>query len=86
MRELRLFDIYAGPGVGEGKKSLAFSLRMRAGDRTLTARHAVVVATGSRPAIPAELAQVIRAYLADPTLSDPAALPPAAEVLAHAEY
>ena len=35
---------------------------------------------------PAELAQVIRAYLADPTLSDPAALPPAAEVLAHAEY
>lgn len=35
---------------------------------------------------PAELAQVIGAYLTDPTLSDPAALPVDADVLAHAEY
>ncbi|MFO1074036.1 MAG: phenylalanine--tRNA ligase subunit beta [Geminicoccaceae bacterium] len=36
VRELRLFDVYAGPGVGEGKKSLAVSVRLQAGDRTLT--------------------------------------------------
>ncbi|MBK6872518.1 MAG: phenylalanine--tRNA ligase subunit beta [Kineosporiaceae bacterium] len=37
LESVRLFDVYVGPQVGEGKKSLAFSLRMRAGDRTLTA-------------------------------------------------
>jgi len=37
VESVRLFDVYAGPQVGEGKKSLAFALRMRAGDRTLTA-------------------------------------------------
>lgn len=31
-----LFDVYRGPGVPEGKKSLAYSLRYRASDRTLT--------------------------------------------------
>lgn len=31
-----LFDVYRGPGVAEGKKSLAYSLRYRATDRTLT--------------------------------------------------
>lgn len=36
IRELRLFDVYAGPGVGEGRKSLAVAVRMQAGDRTLT--------------------------------------------------
>ena len=30
------FDVYTGPGVPEGKKSLAFSLVFRAADRTLT--------------------------------------------------
>jgi phenylalanyl-tRNA synthetase beta chain len=33
---VRLFDVYTGPQVGEGNKSLAFSLRFRAPDRTLT--------------------------------------------------
>jgi len=33
---VRLFDVYTGPQVGEGHKSLAFSLRFRAPDRTLT--------------------------------------------------
>ena len=32
----RLFDVYAGEQVPEGKKSLAFALRLRAPDRTLT--------------------------------------------------
>ena len=33
---VRLFDVYTGPQVGEGRKSLAFALRFRATDRTLT--------------------------------------------------
>ncbi len=33
---VRLFDVHSGPQVPEGKKSLAFSLRLRASDRTLT--------------------------------------------------
>lgn len=32
---VRLFDVYAGEQIGSGKKSLAFSLRLRAADRTL---------------------------------------------------
>ncbi len=36
LRDIRLFDIYRGPGVAEGKKSMAFALQMRADDRTLT--------------------------------------------------
>jgi phenylalanyl-tRNA synthetase beta chain len=32
---IRLFDVYTGPQVGEGKRSLAFALRFRAPDRTL---------------------------------------------------
>ncbi|HRY09307.1 MAG: phenylalanine--tRNA ligase subunit beta [Actinobacteria bacterium] len=36
LESVRLFDVYSGPQVPEGKKSLAFSLRMRADDRTLT--------------------------------------------------
>ena len=36
LRNVRLFDIYRGANLGEGKKSLAFSLTLRADDRTLT--------------------------------------------------
>ncbi len=36
LESVRLFDVYSGPQVPEGKKSLAFALRMRATDRTLT--------------------------------------------------
>ena len=36
LRGVRLFDIYRGVGVPEGKKSMAFSLELRADDRTLT--------------------------------------------------
>ncbi len=35
---VRLFDVYTGEQVGEGHKSLAFALRFRAPDRTLTER------------------------------------------------
>lgn len=36
LESLQLFDVYTGPQVGEGRRSLAFTLRLRAGDRTLT--------------------------------------------------
>ena len=36
LRDVKLFDIYRGVGVPEGKKSMAFSLELRADDRTLT--------------------------------------------------
>ncbi len=36
LRNVRLFDIYRGANLGDGKKSLAFSLTLRADDRTLT--------------------------------------------------
>ncbi|MDP2272213.1 MAG: phenylalanine--tRNA ligase subunit beta [Archangium sp.] len=34
--EVTVFDVYAGKQVGEGKKNLAFALRYRAPDKTLT--------------------------------------------------
>ena len=36
LRDVQLFDIYRGVGVPAGKKSMAFSLELRADDRTLT--------------------------------------------------
>ena len=37
LESVRLFDVYTGSQIGPGKKSLAFSLRFRAADRTLAA-------------------------------------------------
>jgi phenylalanyl-tRNA synthetase beta chain len=37
LESIRLFDVYEGPQVPEGKRSLAFALRFRAPDRTLDA-------------------------------------------------
>ncbi len=36
LESIRLFDVYTGSQIGDGKKSLAFALRFRAFDRTLT--------------------------------------------------
>ncbi|MEH6377953.1 phenylalanine--tRNA ligase subunit beta [Streptomyces sp. KLMMK] len=46
LESLRLFDVFAGEQIGAGKKSLAYALRFRAADRTLTAEEA----TGARDA------------------------------------
>ncbi|NEA33700.1 phenylalanine--tRNA ligase subunit beta [Streptomyces sp. SID13031] len=54
LESIRLFDLYTGEQIGEGKKSLAFALRFRAHDRTLTetevgaARQAAVQVTVDR--------------------------------------
>jgi phenylalanyl-tRNA synthetase beta chain len=57
LEDLRLFDVFTGPQVGEGRVSLAYALRFRAPDRTLTdaevlaARDAAVAATGELGAV-----------------------------------
>ena len=40
LKEAALFDIYRGKGIGEGKKSVAFNLILRADDRSLTSEEA----------------------------------------------
>ncbi|MEU4496158.1 phenylalanine--tRNA ligase subunit beta [Streptomyces sp. NPDC023998] len=40
LESIRLFDVFTGEQIGEGKKSLAYALRFRAGDRTLTVEEA----------------------------------------------
>ncbi|GAA0273624.1 phenylalanine--tRNA ligase subunit beta [Cryptosporangium japonicum] len=40
LESVRLFDVYTGAQVGEGRKSLAFALTFRASDRTLTVEEA----------------------------------------------
>ncbi|MDL5156943.1 phenylalanine--tRNA ligase subunit beta [Actinomycetospora termitidis] len=54
LEDVRLFDVYSGAQVGEGRRSLAFALRLRAPDRTLTleeasaARDAAIALAGER--------------------------------------
>ncbi|MEU9196041.1 phenylalanine--tRNA ligase subunit beta [Streptomyces hundungensis] len=40
LESIRLFDVFSGEQVGEGRKSLAYALRFRAADRTLTVEEA----------------------------------------------
>ncbi|WP_328899325.1 phenylalanine--tRNA ligase subunit beta [Streptomyces sp. NBC_00441] len=54
LESLRLFDVFTGEQIGEGSKSLAYALRFRAADRTLTvdeasaARDAAVALAAAR--------------------------------------
>ncbi|MGC4749462.1 phenylalanine--tRNA ligase subunit beta [Micromonospora sp. DT201] len=41
LEDVRLFDVYAGAQLGEGRRSLAYKLTFRASDRTLTVEEAV---------------------------------------------
>ncbi|HET8643229.1 MAG TPA: phenylalanine--tRNA ligase subunit beta [Pseudonocardiaceae bacterium] len=56
LEDIRLFDVYTGEQIGAGKRSVAFALRFRAPDRTLTveeataARDAAVKAAATRHA------------------------------------
>ncbi|MBQ2224139.1 MAG: phenylalanine--tRNA ligase subunit beta, partial [Oscillospiraceae bacterium] len=59
LREVTLFDIYRGPGIPLGKKSVAFSLVLRANDRSLTSEEA----DADMSAILALLAQELDAHL-----------------------
>ena len=54
LEDIALFDVYTGPQIGAGRKSLTLALRFRAADRTLTedeasaARDTGVAAAGQR--------------------------------------
>jgi phenylalanyl-tRNA synthetase beta chain len=43
LEDLRLFDVYTGPPVPAGSRSLAYALTLRAPDRTLTSEEATAV-------------------------------------------
>jgi phenylalanyl-tRNA synthetase beta chain len=47
LETIRLFDVYQGKGVEEGKRSLAYSLTFRAPDRTLKVEEAVAARDGA---------------------------------------
>ena len=60
LRSIRLFDIYRGTGVPEGKKSMAFSLELRADDRTLTDSDSEAVISKVLTALGAQLNATLR--------------------------
>ena len=60
LRDVRLFDIYRGKGIAEGKKSTAFSLTLRADDRTLTDADSDSVISAVLKALETELGAVLR--------------------------
>ncbi|MCV7385050.1 phenylalanine--tRNA ligase subunit beta [Mycolicibacter longobardus] len=59
LEDIALFDVYTGPQVADGRKSLAFALRFRAADRTLTEDEA----SAARDAAVARAAEVVGAVL-----------------------
>ena len=60
LRGVKLFDIYRGTGVPEGKKSMAFSLELRADDRTLTDSDSEAVVTKVLAALKDQLNATLR--------------------------
>ena len=60
LRRVDLFDIYRGKGVAVGKKSVAFSLQLRADDRTLTDADSEGVTSKVLAALEAKLGAVLR--------------------------
>ena len=61
LEQLRLFDVYAGAQVGEGKRSLAFSMRLRATDRTLTLEEATTARDAAAALAAERLGAIVRA-------------------------
>ena len=60
LRSVKLFDIYRGAGVPEGKKSMAFSLELRADDRTLTDADSEGVTSKVLAALASQLGATLR--------------------------
>ena len=60
LKKVELFDIYRGPGVPAGKKSMAFSLELRADDRTLTDTDSEAVVTKVLAALKEKLDAALR--------------------------
>ena len=60
LENVELFDVYRGPGIPEGKKSMAFSLELRADDRTLTDTDSEAVVTKVLAALKEKLDAALR--------------------------
>jgi phenylalanyl-tRNA synthetase beta chain len=60
LRNVKLFDVYRGKGIADGKKSLAFSLELRADDRTLTDEDSETVISRVLSALSDKLGAVLR--------------------------
>lgn len=60
LEQVDLFDIFTGKNIGPGRKSMAYRLRYRAADRTLTDTEANTYHDGVKDAIRRELGVVIR--------------------------
>lgn len=61
LEDVRLFDVFEGEQVGAGRKSLAFALRVRAADRTLTEDEASAVRDAAVAAASAAVGAQLRA-------------------------
>ena len=60
LEDIRLFDVFTGEQAGAGKKSLAYTLRFRAADRTLTADEASAARESAVAAAAARTGAVLR--------------------------
>ena len=57
---VEVFDVYKGPNIPQGKKSVSFSLALRAEDQTLTDDHAEEAVSAVLDALQREYGAVIR--------------------------
>ncbi|MBQ7736364.1 MAG: phenylalanine--tRNA ligase subunit beta [Oscillospiraceae bacterium] len=60
LKGVKFFDVYTGPGIPAGKKSVAFSLTLRSDDATLTDDHAEEAVALVLKALKEKLGAVIR--------------------------
>jgi phenylalanyl-tRNA synthetase beta chain len=60
LESVRLFDVYSGAQLGEGRKSLAYKLTFRAPDRTLTGEEALVARDAAVAVAASRLGAVLR--------------------------
>ena len=61
LEQVALFDVYRGPPVPEGRKSMAFGLSLRAADRTLTDAEADALCAAIRDRLKSAVGAEIRA-------------------------
>jgi phenylalanyl-tRNA synthetase beta chain len=61
LRELRVFDVYRGEGIGEGKKSIAFHAEFRSPEKTLSDEDARALREKIVAALGAQFAAELRA-------------------------
>ena len=60
LADLSLFDVFRGAPVADGRRSLAFTLRFQADDRTLTDAEVAAVRTACIDAVQSNLSATLR--------------------------